>query len=435
VGAEVRGHRGLFDLEDSLDELAQLAHTAGLEVVGRESQRMASINASTYIGSGKVEELKALHEQLGYELLVFDDELSPAQLRNLEKALEVKVLDRTALILDIFAMHARTREGALQVELAQYAYRLPRLTRLWTHLSRQAVGGVGLRGPGETQLEMDRRDIARRMVRLTEELEQVRKQRSLHRLHRRREGIPVVAIVGYTNAGKSTLLNRLADADVLVEDMLFATLDPTTRRVNLDSGKQVLFTDTVGFIQKLPTQLVAAFRATLEEVQEADILLHVADVSDRNLLAKVQTVEDVLDDIGVQDKPVVIALNKVDLVDPESELSPDGGRFSARLDPIALLRDRCDRLVPVSAEQGVGIDELLAAIEELLVEQMVDVRVLLPYSAGDLMSLWHKQGIIEGQEYSEDGVWVRGKLPRWVAGIMRDSVRVEAEPSDRGTDA
>jgi len=240
-----------------------LARTAGLAVVGRTVQHLAAVNPATYIGSGKVAELEALRRELGYAVLIFDDELSPAQLRNLEEQIEARIIDRTALILDIFALHARSREGALQVELAQYAYRLPRLTRMWTHLSRQAVGGVGLRGPGETQLEIDRREISRRMTQLRHELEAVRQQRSLQRRRRRRAGLPVIAIVGYTNAGKSTLLNRLSGSAVLVQDQLFATLDPTTRRVVLPSGKEALFTDTVGFIQKLPTELVAAFRATL----------------------------------------------------------------------------------------------------------------------------------------------------------------------------
>lgn len=423
----MRGQEGLFRLEDSLDELEQLARTAGLIAVGREMQRLSAINPATYIGSGKVNELCLLKEQLEYEVLVFDDELSPAQLRNLERAIETQVLDRTALILDIFAMHAHTREGALQVELAQYAYRLPRLTRLWTHLSRQGVGGVGLRGPGETQLEIDRRDIARRMAYLRRELEQVRMQRGLHRQRRRREGIPVISIVGYTNAGKSTLLNRLAGSDVLVEDKLFATLDPTTRRVLLNNGKEVLFTDTVGFIQKLPTQLVAAFRATLEEVHEADILLHVVDVSDPLMLPKVQAVENVLREIGAEDKPIIIALNKVDLIDPESELAPRTGRFAVWQDPLAELAKRADRVVTISAQQGVGIEDLLSAVEELLVEQMVDVEVTLSYGAGDLLSLWHTQGIIEGQEYLQEGILVRGKLPRWVAGVMREDARVSEE--------
>jgi len=299
VGVELRGSRSPFGLEDSLAELELLAKTAGIDVRRHVSQRLNSIFPATYIGTGKVEELQELVGELDLTMIVFDNKLSPAQLRNLERLLEVKIVDRTALILDIFALHARTREGALQVELAQYAYRLPRLTRQWTHLSRQGVGGVGLRGPGETQLESDRRDIGRRMSRLRDDLEQVRTQRALQRRRRRRHGIPVISILGYTNAGKSTMLNRVAGADVPVEDKLFATLDPTTRRAQLPSGKEVLFSDTVGFIQKLPTELIAAFRATLEEVENADILLHIVDVSDPNMLNKIEAVEGVLSDLSL----------------------------------------------------------------------------------------------------------------------------------------
>jgi GTP-binding protein HflX len=418
MGVEVRGHDGLFDIEDSLDELALLASTAGVEVVGREIQRLSSLHPATYIGSGKVDELKALREQLGYDMVIFDDELSPAQLRNLEKELECKIIDRTALILDIFAMHARTREGALQVELAQYAYRRPRLTRQWTHLSRQAVGGVGLRGPGETQLEIDRREIDHRMDRLRAELEVVRAQRGQQRRRRRRSGLPVVAIVGYTNAGKSTLLNRLSGSDILAADMLFATLDPTTRRVALPGGKEVLFTDTVGFIQKLPTQLVAAFRATLEEVTEADLVLMVVDASDYNALQKVEAVEVVLREIEALDQPILVALNKVDLVDPESDLDTHANSFAPRRTTLSELQERYPEVWPVSAQQGVGIEELLAAVERVLVEQMVEVNALIPYRAGELLSLWHKQGVITSEGYEEGGTRVRGRLPKFLVGLV-----------------
>ncbi len=405
----------------SLDELALLADTAGIVVVGRDTQNLNEINPGTYIGSGKVEELKERRAELNYGLVIFDDELSPAQLRNLERELGVTVLDRTALILDIFAQHARTREGALQVELAQYAYRLPRLTRQWTHLSRQGVGGVGLRGPGETQLESDRREIGRRMTQLRREIEQVRLQRSQRRRQRRRRGLPTVAVVGYTNAGKSTLLNRLADADVLVQDQLFATLDPTTRRISLAGGKQVLITDTVGFIQKLPTQLVAAFRATLEEVREADLLLHVVDVSDPHIMEKVQTVEEVLQEIGAGDRPVILALNKIDLVDPGVYLGEEGNRFVRTESLLARLGDDYEYVVPISAQQGIGIRDLLAAVEDLLMARMVDIDVVLPYQAGDVLNLWHEQGIVEAQEYTPEGVRVTGKLPRWALGILSES--------------
>lgn len=420
VGAQVRGEGRLFDLDDSLDELERLAHTAGLEVVGREQQRLNAIEPGTYIGTGKADEIKRLAAALEADVVIFDDELSPAQLRNLERLLEIEILDRTALILDIFALHARTREGALQVELAQYMYRLPRLTRQWTHLSRQAVGGVGLRGPGETQLESDRREIRRRVSHLREELEQVRQQRGQQRRRRRRSGMPVVSIVGYTNAGKSTLLNRISGSDVLVEDMLFATLDPTTRKVGLPSGKEVLFTDTVGFIQKLPTQLVAAFRATLEEVDEADMLMHVVDVSDHNVLEKVDTVEDVLVEIGINAKPTVLVLNKIDLVDPETELQHGADPLAMRRDPLDDIMARYDHVISVSAQQGVGIEDLLAEVEMVMAEQMVEVDVVLPYSAGDLLDLWHTQGVIEHESYDEAGVHVRGRLPQWVAAAVQE---------------
>ncbi len=423
MGAQVRGQRNLFSVEDSLDELERLAATAGVQAVGRDWQNLERIHPATYIGSGKVQEIVAASNELGADLIIFDDELSPAQLRNLERLTEMQLLDRTALILDIFAMHARTREGALQVELAQYDYRLPRLTRQWTHLSRQAVGGVGLRGPGETQLEVDRREISRRMARLRDELEEVRRQRGLKRRMRRRRGLPVVAIVGYTNAGKSTLLNRLSGADVLVEDKLFATLDPTTRRVDMSGGKQVLFTDTVGFIQKLPTQLVAAFRATLEEVHEADIILHIADAADPHTLLKIATVEEVLRDLDIRDKPMALALNKIDLIDPEAELNirsvnavlPESAKLQ---DLIVGLLDRYDQVVPISAEQGVGIDELLGAIQQVLLDQMIEVDTILAYTEGDLLAIWRQQGAIEVEDYEPQGVHVKGRVPRWLAAAM-----------------
>ncbi len=419
----MRAEESLFSVEDSLDELERLAATAGVQTVGRDWQNLERINPATYIGSGKVQEITAASSELGADLIIFDDELSPAQLRNLERLTQIQLLDRTALILDIFAMHARTREGALQVELAQYDYRLPRLTRQWTHLSRQAVGGVGLRGPGETQLEVDRREISRRMARLRDELEEVRRQRGLKRRMRRRRGLPVVAIVGYTNAGKSTLLNRLSGAEVLVEDKLFATLDPTTRRADMPGGKQVLFTDTVGFIQKLPTQLVAAFRATLEEVHEADIILHVADAADPHVMLKIATVEDVLRDLGIRDKPMILALNKIDLVDPEAELSvrshgvalPEGATLQ---DLIVGLLDRYDQVVPISAEQGVGIDELLGAVQQVLLDQMIEVDTTLAYTEGDLLAIWRQQGAIEVEDYEPQGVHVKGRVPRWLAAVI-----------------
>src|SRR5512143_338892 len=294
-----------------MDELAQLARTSGVSVVGQTIQKISRINPATFIGKGKLEEIVALRDELVFDMLIFDEELHPNQQREIEQSFggkDIKVLDRTALILDIFAQHARTREGALQVELAQYEYRLPRLTRQWTHLARQAggsagrggTGGVGLRGPGETQLEVDRREITERIVQLKKELEKVRAHRRRYRQQRKRNAVPVVAIVGYTNAGKSTLLNTLVGSqEVVTADQLFATLDPTTRRVRLPNGKHALFTDTVGFIQKLPTTLVAAFRATLEEVGEADLLVHVLDVTHQNARQQAQAVQETLDELNV----------------------------------------------------------------------------------------------------------------------------------------
>ncbi|MCB0119226.1 MAG: GTPase HflX, partial [Anaerolineales bacterium] len=290
VGVDLRDADQILSLDDSLAELALLADTAGVDVVGELTQRLSRPHVETYIGPGKVEELKALAEETLSEVVIFDDELSPRHQRELEKALgrNIRVIDRTALILDIFAQHAHTKEGMLQVELAQYEYNLPRLTRAWTHLERQAgggggragsTGGVGLRGPGETQLEVDRRNIRRRIAHIKKELEKVEAYRMRYRAQRRRSRIPTVALVGYTNAGKSTLINRLAKANVYVANQLFATLDPTTRRVQLPGDNLALFTDTVGFIQKLPTALVEAFHATLEEIAEADLLLHMVDIS------------------------------------------------------------------------------------------------------------------------------------------------------------
>ena len=333
VGVSIFSQEDLLPLEDSMDELELLAHTAGVEVIGHITQNLDHPNPKTFIGSGKVEEVKLLAGELDADMVILDNELSPRHQRELEKAFgdSLRVIDRTALILDIFAQHAQTSEGSLQVELAQLEYRLPRLTRAWTHLARQAgggggraggVGGVGLRGPGETQLEVDRRMISRRIEFLKSELEKVRAHRSRYRERRKRSRIPVIAIVGYTNAGKSTLLNKLTDADIYVADQLFATLDPTTRRVELPGGQTVLLTDTVGFIQKLPTELVAAFRATLEEITEADVLLHVVDITHINASAQARSVQETLIEIEAGEIPIITAFNKIDLLkDPESALA------------------------------------------------------------------------------------------------------------------
>ena len=315
VAADLQG--SLLPAAESLAELAELARTAGTKVVGRTTQRLEHPAVATYIGSGKVEEVKAAAEEHNANVVIFDDELAPSQQRNLEKALGTKVIDRTALILDIFATRAHTREGRLQVALAQMQYLLPRLAGQWSHLERME-GAIGTRGPGETQIETDRRLINSRISRIKRELEDVRTQRALYRRRRERNGIPGVALVGYTNAGKSTLMRALSGADVLAENKLFATLDPVTRRLRLRTGEVVLLTDTVGFIQKLPTDLVAAFRATLEELAEADLLLHVIDISHPNAFEQTQAVDATLADLGVVERPRLLALNKVDLLRDET---------------------------------------------------------------------------------------------------------------------
>ena len=409
VAASIYNQEELLPLEDSLQELELLAETAGVDVVGQVTQNLNRPNSKTFIGSGKVEEVKALAQEFDADLVIFDNELSPRHQRELEEELgeNHQVIDRTALILDIFAQHAHTSEGSLQVELAQYEYRLPRLTRAWTHLARQAgggggraggVGGVGLRGPGETQLEVDRRMISNRIEFLKNELEKVRAHRSRYRERRKKTRIPVISLVGYTNAGKSTLLNRLSDADVYVADQLFATLDPTTRRVELSGGHPVLFTDTVGFIQKLPTELVAAFRATLEEISEADVLLHVVDITHVNASAQAKSVQETLVDIGAGDIPMITAFNKIDrLRDPQSAIG-------------AL--DEFPNTYPISALTGQGLDELLSGLEEVLFETYIELDVEIPYEQGQLLSLFHEKGQVQEVKNTEQGTRMKGLIPR-----------------------
>jgi len=362
VAVEPKSGRG-WSTQSSLDELAQLAGTAGAQVVGRTLQRLDRPNPATYIGKGKVEEIVALRQELPYDVVVFDDELSPSQQRTLEDALKVKVLDRTALILDIFAGRARTREGRLQVELAQHEYLLPRLAGQWSHLERLG-GGIGTRGPGESQLETDRRLVRTRIARLRDQIEEVRRHRQLYRRRRAKQGVNVVALVGYTNAGKSTLMNTLSGAAVLAEDRLFATLDPVTRRVELPGGDYFLLTDTVGFIQKLPTQLVAAFRATLEELADADLLLHIVDITHPNAADQAETVEETLTELEVAEKPRLTLLNKIDLLE-----TPDGGPVRSLADledlRLELARTRPDALL-ASGERGWGLDALLERIADAL---------------------------------------------------------------------
>lgn len=415
VGAEVKRSRPLLKVEDSLAELALLADTAGARTVGQTFQRVDRIDPATFIGSGKAEEIKLLAGELEADLIIFDDELSPRHQRDLEKLFgeEVRLLDRTALILDIFAQHAQSREGQLQVELAQLEYRLPRLTRMWTHLARQAggraggsAGGVGLRGPGETQLETDRRIIGQRISLIKAELEKVRAHRGRHRVQRRQSAIPVVAIVGYTNAGKSTLLNRLSSSDVLAADKLFATLDPTTRRVQLPSGHSALFTDTVGFIQKLPTMLVAAFRATLEEIAEADLLLHVVDATHPQAAAQAEAVTDTLGELEVDTLPTLVALNKADqLLDDEKGLSQSVKNH------LAELASPYGAAVPISALTGYGVDALLGQIEQTLSSTWVRLDVVVPYDKGTLTALFHEQGVVEREIHTPSGVRMIGRVP------------------------
>lgn len=410
VGAQIGSGSGQpLSLEDSLAELELLAETAGIEVLATLTQNLDSVNPRTFIGSGKVEELKLLAEELGVGIVLFDEELSPRHQRELEEVLgrAIKVIDRSALILDIFSQHARTREGMLQVELAQLEYRLPRLTRAWTHLARQtgggagrtgSVGGVGLRGPGETQLEVDRREIKTKIAKLREELEKVREHRLRHREHRRKTNVPVVALVGYTNAGKSTLLNTLTNADIYVADQLFATLDPTTRQLELPSGQSIVLTDTVGFIQKLPTQLAAAFRATLEEIAEADLLIHVVDISHQNAAQQKKTVLETLLEIGAGDIPVITAYNKIDLL-AQDELE----RVRSNLENQALL---------ISAKKASGLEALLETIGRELFAAYVELDVLLPYEQGHLVSVFHEKGHVQKMEHIEKGIHICGYLPK-----------------------
>jgi GTP-binding protein HflX len=416
IGQET--HQGLT-LDESLQELELLAETAGIEVVGSITQNLPRLNSRTYIGTGKLEELKLLVEELDADTILFDDELSPRHQRELEKEFnnQIKVLDRTALILDIFAQHADTREGMLQVELAQYKYRLPRLTRAWTHLARQTggasgrsggVGGVGLRGPGETQLEVDRREINRRIDKLEDELEKVRQHRYRYRQQRRKTNIPVVALVGYTNAGKSTLLNALTDAGIYVADQLFATLDPTTRQLELPTGETVLLTDTVGFIQKLPTDLVAAFQATLEEIAEADLLLHVIDGSHENAELQRKTVLETLEEIGAGEIPILTVYNKVDLLSEE-----DLRELKETADALALF---------ISAQESTGFEKLVESIAAGVVQGFERITVLLPYEVGRLVSLFHEKGHVEKLEHEEAGVRITGLLPVQLLSFFEEYV-------------
>ncbi len=391
--------------EESLTELGQLAATAGAEVVGAEWQNRRHVDPNWYVGKGKAEEMVAAKRETGFTLLVADDEISPNQQKALESLLGVKVLDRSGLILDIFAQHARTHEGRLQVELAQLEYQLPRLTRLWTHLSR-TQGGIGSRGPGETQLETDRRIIRDKIKKLKERVENVRRQRETAARSRDRRLMPTVAIVGYTNAGKSSMLNALVGHEAArAEDQLFATLDPTSRSVKLGDGQSVIVTDTVGFIHKLPHQLVDAFRATLEEVNRADVLLDVVDVADQHAPEHRATVQQVLNDLGAGEKPRLLVYNKADLVDPAAA----DGEVPAPTIAGSVL---------VSAMTGYGMDTLRTRLAAILSDLWEEVDLNLPYSEGELLARVRERGTVDIGYRARD-VRVRGRVAPSLASELR----------------
>ena len=393
------------NVKESLDELEELADTAGAQTVGKIIQNRETVHPGTYIGKGKIEEVRALMLATDATGIICDDELSPAQMNNLEHELECKVMDRTLLILDIFAKHATTSEGKIQVELAQLRYRASRLVGLGASLSRLG-GGIGTRGPGEKKLESDRRLIRKRITALKEELSQVEKHRELLRTGRTRGKMKTVAIVGYTNAGKSTLLNYLTGAEVLAENKLFATLDPTTRGYQLGSGQKVLFTDTVGFIRKLPHHLIDAFRSTLEEAKYADLILHVVDASNPQMDEQMHIVYETLRGLGVQDKPVITVFNKQDLL----------------TEPVILRDFQADATVPISAATGAGIDALESKLEEVLRGQKALVEYTFPYKDAAKIQLIRKYGELLREEYLEDGIAVEAYVPVPIYGkIFADS--------------
>ena len=379
-----------------MEELGELAITAGAEIIGEGTQRMEKPHVATLIGKGKAAEFAEVCKQGEVDTVIFDDELSPAQTRNLEQVFDCKVLDRTALILDIFAQRARTREGKMQIEMAQLQHILPRLTRMWTHLSRQK-GGIGMRGDGESQLEADRRRVQDRIARLKRDLKEVKRIRTTQRRGRQRSQWPLVSIVGYTNAGKSTLLNKLTGSDVHVEDKLFATLDPTTRRLRLPTNQNALLSDTVGFIRKLPHQLVESFKATLEEVVEADLLLHVVDVSSESVADQIASVNEVLKEIGADDKPTLMVFNKIDQL-PER----NGNLHWLRVYPHA---------VCVSAKTGEGLDELQAELGIMLRPVRTCLELQVPASDGATLARIRALGQVDEERYEGDTVHLKARIP------------------------
>ncbi|RKU28992.1 GTPase HflX [Candidatus Poribacteria bacterium] len=407
----------MHETEESLQELQQLAETAGIEVLCETIQPRTTPNPRYYIGEGKVEELKGVVKEVEADVIIFDDELSPAQTRNIENELDVATLDRTGLILQVFAQRALTSEARLQVSLAQLEYALPRLTRMWTHLSRMATGGGGggagsLRGPGETQLEMDRRWIRRQISQVKKALETVEKRRQVQRQNRSDK--IKVSLVGYTNAGKSTLFNTLTGEKVLAEDKLFATLDSTTRRVSLPVGNQdILLSDTVGFIKKLPHQLVAAFKATLEEVTEADLLLHVVDVSHPKAEAQIDAVDTVLKELDASDIPMLVVLNKIDQLEKE--------------DTLHILKSRYSDALAISAQRGDGLEELMDSLGERFASSGATLYLNIPYTEGKTLDMLYKHGTVMGTDYAEDGVHVKARLPsRYIKSVSQYSVSPDA---------
>ena len=386
------------NIEESLDELKELVKTADATVVGRLVQNREAFHSATYIGKGKIEELKELALETGATGIVCDDELSPAQIRNLEEALDLKIMDRTLVILDIFSKRALTKEGMIQVELAQLKYRSSRLVGLRSSLSRLG-GGIGSKGPGEKKLELDRRLIRNRIAQLSKELEEVKMHREVQRKQRSKNLIPVVCIVGYTNAGKSTLLNRLTQAGVLEEDQLFATLDPTTRKLELESGQEIMLTDTVGFIRKLPHHLVDAFRSTLEEAKYSDLILHVVDMSNPQMDQQMEAVYETLDRLDIRDKTIITVFNKQD-----------------KVEKLQIIKDaKADKTVRISAKKEEGFEELLQTIEEILQSRKQLIEKVYPYDQGSTLQIIRKYGQILEEEYLPEGTKIKAYIPKeWV---------------------
>ena len=414
IGVQQRGQT-LADVEDTLDELAQLTDTAGGEVIGDFICRQDHPHPGHFIGSGKAEEIATWIAENKPATVIFDDELTPAQGRNLEKIFKVKVIDRTQMILDIFAQHARTKEGCLQIELAQLGYLLPRLRRMWTHLERQR-GGIGMHGPGESQLETDRRRIEERMARIRKDLTQVRRHRQELRRGRRRHGWALASLVGYTNAGKSTLLNALTGSNVKAYDQLFATLDPTTRQIALPNNQSMLLTDTVGFIRKLPHGLVESFKATLEEVVEADLLVHVIDAAHPQVEQQIEAVNAVLDEIGAGDKATVFVLNKIDM---------DAGRAMA-----PRLQRRLDGALPVSAQTGEGMDAFLDLLCDRLRDRNVHMRLRIPIEDGKVIASLHSTANVVSEEYEDTFAEIDAYVPLRSSGLYEPYVREERSGGD-----